>query len=175
MFILKWIGIKILSVIAFVTQLFETVIDYIHDHFKDKKEEEEYVNNAVTMYKYFGDVIKKYAPEYKVNNRVVKSNISFDYSIFTFSNTIVLNYYSVNGKTNNDALNIWVHYIKHKIDSISLFITRPVEIMFESPEAAVEFIKTGNVGELVSISDQYQKDMKILNDKYKTEIELLKL
>lgn len=175
MFILKWIGVKILAVFMFVSELFGTIIEWANEWFKNKKADDEFIDNAVTMYKYFGDLIKLYAPVYKVSKHVVKSNTSFEYSVFAFSHMIVLNYYDINDNTTHDALNISIHYAKHKIDSVSLYRVRPIEIKFESTEAAAEFIKSGNISELTSITDQYQKDIKLISDKYKTEIELLKL
>lgn len=177
----NWIGRRILTVIFNIVEVVTDVSEWILDKIHGDKETKKLLNIAVDMYKQFGNVIKQYDHDIHVANYVESSEIDPNISAFGYSHSICLHYMRYTGSNTSalqleDSLSINIEFdSKCNVKQVKLSNISFIAVNFESVDEALEFIKAGKLSELRSITQQYKKDTKILENKYKTELALLKL
>lgn len=174
----NWIGRRLLTIILNIVEVVTDASEWILDKIHGDKETKKLLNIAVNMYKQFGNVIKQYDHDIHVANYVESSQIDPNISAFGFSHSICLHYTGSNTSTLHleDSLSINIEFdSKCNVKQVKLSNISFITVNFESVDEALEFIKAGKLSELRSITQQYKKDTKILENKYKTELALLKL
>lgn len=175
--VFNWIGRRLLTIVCNIVEDVTDATEWILDKIHGDKETKKLLNIAVDMYKQFGNVIKQYDKDIHVANYVESSELDPNITAFGFSHSIWLHYmYYSDPNASTQSLSINVEFdSKGNVNQVKLFNISIIAVNFESVNEALEFIKAGKLGELRSITQQYQKDTKILENKYKTELALLKL